>query len=93
MPKVSLFSASRFTEEGSTLPMARFPVVLERHTNLYFWKSLGLGSDLVFLQKVSVDHIWIQPGVVDLDSNSHPPAGSYPMLLCFQVVLGSALQF
>lgn len=46
----------------------------------------------MLLLEVRADHIRIQPGVVDLDADPHPPAGGSPTMLCFQVVPGATNQ-
>lgn len=63
-----------------------------RHGDLDFRKSLGPGLDLMLLPEVRADHLRIQPGVMDLDTNPHPAAGGSPSMLCFQVVPGSPEQ-
>lgn len=63
-----------------------------RHADLDLRKSPSADSDLMLLPQVGADHIGIQPGVVDLDTNSHAPAGGSPTLLCLQVVPGSPEQ-
>lgn len=68
------------------------PMGQKTQADLDFWKSLGPSSDLMLLLEVCADHVRIQPGVVDLDTNSHPAAGGCPSMLCFQVVPGSPTQ-
>lgn len=63
-----------------------------RDSDLDFWKPLGTDSDLMLLPEVGADHVRIQPGAVDLDTDSHPPTGGSPAVLCLQVVPGSASQ-
>lgn len=60
--------------------------------DLDLWEPLSTDSDLMLLPEVCADHVRIQPGVVDLDTNSHAPAGGSPMMLCLQVVPGSPRQ-
>ena len=68
------------------------PVGQKTQADLDFRKSLGPSSDLMLLPEVCADHVRIQPGVVDLDTNSHPTAGGSPLMLCFQVIPGSPEQ-
>lgn len=68
------------------------PMGQKTQADLDFRKSLGPSSDLMLLPEVRADHVRIQPGVVDLDTNSHPAAGGSPLMLCFQVVPGSPEQ-
>lgn len=65
---------------------------LGRDADLDLRKSLSTDSDLVLLPEVSADHFGVQPGVVDLDTNSQAPAGGSPTMLCLQVVPGSPEQ-
>lgn len=65
---------------------------LGRDADLDLRKSPSADSDLMLLTQVSADHIGVQPGVVDLDADSHAPAGGSPTLLCLQVVPGSPEQ-
>lgn len=55
-------------------------------TDLHFWNMQGTGPNFVSLPVVAVHHLRIQPGVMYLDSNSHPIAGCLSMMQCFQVV-------
>lgn len=55
-------------------------------TDLHFWKMQGTSPNFMSLPVVAVHHLRIQPGVMYLDSNSHPIAGCLSMMQCFQVV-------
>lgn len=61
-------------------------------TDLHFWKMQGTSPNFVSLPVVAVQHLGIQPGVMYLDSNSHPIAGCLSMMQCFQVVLQATSQ-